>query len=162
MINYDKLHSDNHSITELSNVLLYLFRERTMCDTEACCELFHRFTEKVKDHIDLVDQNLYSDLLIHEDHENQKLAKNFMSGSQEIKKIMAAYMKEWCPRQRASNQDHKEHAKPGSLDIKEYERFLHESEEMFNLVLERIQDETEKLYPQVRTINSLRKASSYA
>lgn len=151
MINYNELHNENHSITELSNVLLYLFRERTMCDTAACCELFHRFTEKVREHIDLVDENLYSNLLIHDDRETQKLARNFMSGSQEIKKIMAAYMKQWCPRKR-----------PGSLDIKEYDRFLRESEEMFNLVLERIQDETEKLYPLVREVGGIGMVSSHA
>jgi len=142
MINYDELHSDNHNITELSNVLLYLFKERSMCDTGACCELFHRFTDKVKDHIDLVDQNLYSRLLTHDDHEIQLLAKNFMSGSQEIKKIMSAYIKEWCPRK-----------KTDALNIAEYDRFLKDSEKMFELVLERIQNETEKLYPLVRELN---------
>jgi len=142
MIDYDKLHSENHSITELSNVLLYLFKERSMCDTGTCCELFHRFTDKVMEHIDLVDQNLYSKLLTHDDREIQKLAKNFMSGSQEIKRIMGAYMKEWCPMKKSD-----------TLEIAEYDRFLKESEDMFELILERIQNETEKLYPLVRELN---------
>jgi hypothetical protein len=142
MISYDKLHNENHNITELSNVLLYLFRERTMCDTGTCCELFHRYTDKVKEHIDLVDRNLYSGLLTHDNHDIQKLARNFMSGSQEIKKLMVAYTKKWCPRN-----------KTGCLDIRDYEQFLTESEDMFNLVLERIQNETEKLYPLVRELS---------
>jgi len=142
MITYDELHTENHNITELSNVLLYLFKERSMCDTGTCCELFHRFTDKVKRHIDQVDQNLYSKLLTHDDHEIQKLARNFMSGSQEIKKIMAAYMKEWCPK-----------AQSDTLEIAEYDQFLKESEEMFELVLGRIQAETEKLYPLVRELS---------
>ena len=142
MITYDELHNENHAITELSNVLLYLFRERSMCDTGTCCELFHRYTDKVKEHIDLVDENLYSQLLTHDDNEVRKLARNFMSGSQEIKRIIASYMKDWCPSKNAD-----------TLAIADYERFLKESEEMFELILERIQNETEKLYPLVRELS---------
>jgi hypothetical protein len=148
MITYDELHDENHKITELSNILLYLFRERSMCDTGTCCELFHRFTDKVKEHIDLVDHNLYNKLLTHDDHEVQLLARNFMSGSQEIKKIIADYMKTWCPR-----------AQSGSLAIADHDRFIKDSEEMFELILERIQNETEKLYPLVRELSGdMRKA----
>ena len=143
MITYEELHAENHDITELSNVLLYLFKERSMCDTGTCCDLFYRYTEKVKHHIETVDKNMYSQLLTHEDHEIQKLAKNFMSGSQEIKKIIASYIKTWCPKKKAD-----------TLAIAEYDRFLKESEEMFELILERIQNETEKLYPLVRELNN--------
>ena len=142
MITYEELHAENHDITELSNVLLYLFKDRSMCDTGTCCELFYRYTEKVKHHIDTVDRNLYRKLLTHEDHKIQQLAKNFMSGSQEIKKIMATYTKAWCPRKKAD-----------TLTIANHGQFLKESEEMFNLVLERIQNETEKLYPLVRELS---------
>jgi len=142
MISYDELNTQNHSITELSNVLLYLFRERSMCDTGACCELFFRYMDKVREHIDLVDTNLYSKLLTHDDHEIQKLVKNFMSGSQEIKKIMSSYTKQWCPKKGAK-----------TLAIAEHDRFMKESEKMFELVLDRIQDETEKLYPLIREIS---------
>ena len=143
MITYEQLHAENHDITELSNVLLYLFKERSMCDTGTCCDLFYRYTDKVKHHIDAVDKNLYSKLLTHEDHDIQQLARNFMSGSQEIKKIIATYIKTWCPQKKAD-----------TLAISRYEQFLVESEEMFELILGRIQDETEKLYPLVRELNS--------
>jgi hypothetical protein len=142
MITYEELHTQNHEITELSNVLLYLFKDRSMCDTGTCCELFYRYMDKVKEHIDLVDTNLYSKLLAHDDHEIQKLARNFMSGSQEIKKIMTAYTRAWCPRKRTE-----------TLAIAEHDRFLQETEEMFHLVLDRIQDETEKLYPLIREVS---------
>jgi hypothetical protein len=141
MITYDELNNENHSITELSNVLLFLFKERSMCDTETCCELFHRYMDRVKHHIELVDKNLYSRLLTHDDHDTQKMARNFMSGSQEIRKIMSAYTRQWCPR-----------SKTDTLAIADHERFLKETEEMFELVLDRIQNETEKLYPLVREL----------
>jgi DNA replication initiation complex subunit (GINS family) len=142
MITYDELHTQNHDITELSNVLLYLFKDRSMCDTGACCELFHRYVGKVKEHIDLVDRNLYSKLLAHDNHDIQELARNFMSGSQEIKKIIASYIKAWCPKKQAE-----------TLAIAEHERFLKESEEMFELILHRIQNETERLYPLIKEIS---------
>ena len=142
MITYDELHTQNHSITELSNVLLYLFKERSMCDTGTCCELFNRYMDKVNEHISIVDRNLYSKLLTHDDHEIQKLARNFMSGSQEIKRIMSDYTRTWCPKKGAEK-----------LAIAEHDRFLKDSEEMFDLILERIQHETEKLYPLVKELS---------
>ena len=143
MVTYDELHAENHDITELSNVLLYLFKERSMCDTGTCCDLLYRYTEKVKHHIDTVDKNLYSKLLTHKDREIQQLAKNFMAGSQEIKKIIAAYKKTWCPKKKAD-----------TLEISKYDQFLKESEDLFELILKRIQDETEKLYPLVRELSN--------
>jgi hypothetical protein len=142
MITYEELHTQNHEITELSNVLLYLFKDRSMCDTESCCELFFRYMEKVREHIDLVDRNLYGKLLAHENHEIQNLVRNFMSGSQEIKKIMSEYTKEWCPMK-----------KTRTLAIARHDRFLMDTEKLFHLILQRIQDETEKLYPLIREIS---------
>ncbi len=139
MITYDELNAQNHSITELSNVLLYLFKERSMCDTGACCELFYRYMDKVQEHIDLVDKNLYSDLLNDHDIDVRNLVRNFMSGSQEIKKLMRTYTRKWCP-----------HKRPDELLIGDHVLFLKETEGMFEMVLQRIQDETEKLYPLIR------------
>ncbi|MEA1890064.1 MAG: hypothetical protein U9N50_09845 [Pseudomonadota bacterium] len=139
MITFDELNAQNDTITELSNVLLYLFKERSMCDTGACCELFHRYVDKVNQHIDLVDRNLYSNLLNDSDIGVRNLVKNFMSGSQEIKKLIHSYTRQWCPRKH-----------PDQLLIGNHERFLKETEGMFEMVLQRIQDETEKLYPLIR------------
>ena len=139
MITYDELNTQNDSITELSNVLLYLFKERSMCDTGACCELFHRFVNKVHEHIDLVDKNLYGELLNDQDTEVRNLVRNFMSGSQEIKKLINSYTKQWCP-----------HRRPDELLIGDHDRFLKDTERMFEMILQRIQDETEKLYPLIR------------
>ena len=43
--------------------------------------------------------------------------------------------------------------KADSLAIADHERFLKDLEEMFELVLDRIQMETEKLYPLVRELS---------
>jgi len=142
MITYEELHTQNHEITELSNILLYLFTDRSMCDTETCCELFHRYMAKVKAHIDLVDRSIISKLLTHDDHDIQKLVKNFMGGSQEIKRIMSEYTRQWCPMK-----------KRPTLVISEHDDFMGDTEMMFHLILERILDETEKLYPLIREIS---------
>jgi hypothetical protein len=142
MITFQELNTDNHKITELSNVLLYLFKDRSMCDTESCCELFNRYLDMVRNHIELVDTHLYEKLLSHADNDIRNTVNNFMSGSQEIKKIMKGYTKTWCPKKPMQ-----------ALAIADHNRFLKDSEEMFNLVLQRIQNETEKLYPLIRKVS---------
>ncbi|HEB83151.1 MAG TPA: hypothetical protein ENJ11_09855 [Gammaproteobacteria bacterium] len=141
MITYDELNQQNHRITELSNILRYLLKERSMCDTGSCCDLFYQYVDLVKEHIDTVDKEMYSDLLKSPDERINNIARNFMSGSVEIKKILNNFSKKWCP-----SRDKK------SLKIKEHERFLDDTNELFDIVLQRILDETEHLYPLVRSL----------
>jgi hypothetical protein len=61
-----------------------------------------------------------------------------MSGSKEIKRIYNNYLKRWCKKDTCE------------LMIKDYGRFLGDTEELFESVLDRIQSETEQLYPLVR------------
>jgi hemerythrin-like domain-containing protein len=139
MITYSELNEQNHRITELSNVLRYLFEDRSMCDTGTCCELFFRYIDLVQQHIELVDKNMYRDLLISPDEKINKVAKNFMSGSVAIKRILKDFIKTWCERSK-------------SLRVNDHTQFLKDTDELFELVLQRILDETEKLYPLVRSL----------
>ena len=143
MITYEELNQQNHRITELSNVLHYLFKDRSMCDTGSCCELFYHYVDLVKTHIDQVDKDMYSDLLNSPDKKINNVARNFMSGSMEVKKILKAFSKRWCP---ARNK--------GSLTIKDHDKFLKDTNELFEIVLQRILDETEHLYPLVRSLRN--------
>jgi hypothetical protein len=143
MITYKSLNEQNHRITELSNVLQYLLRDRSMCDTQTCCDLFSNYMTQVKEHIDTVDKNMYSDLLASPDEKVNNVAKNFMSGSVEVKKILQSFSKQWCPAR--GNND---------FMIKDHDQFLKAMDELFDIVLQRIQDETEHLYPLVRSIGS--------
>ena len=142
MITYEQLNEQNHRITELSNVLRYLFIDRAMCDTGHCCELFHYYVDLVKEHIDTVDKDMYKGLLTSPDQKINNVAKNFMSGSVEVKKILKGFCKKWDP-------DNNRNA----LKIKEHEKFLVETNELFDIVLQRILDETEHLYPLVRSLD---------
>ena len=141
MVTYKDLNEQNHHITELSNVLSYLFQDRSMCDTGSCLGLFENYVSLVKEHIDMVDKNMYSDLLSSPDEKVNNVAKNFMSGSVEVKKILKEFTKQWCSKKIK-----------GELKINNHQEFLKATDELFNIVLQRIQDETEHLYPLVRSL----------
>jgi len=142
MLTYAELNEQNHRITELSNVLSYLFQDRLICDTGSCCELFYRYVDLVKQHIELVDRDMYKELLKSPDDKINNVARNFMSGSVEIKRILKAFTKRWCPTKRKD-----------TLHINEHARFLQDTDELFEIVLQRILDETEHLYPLVRSLS---------
>ena len=139
MLTYDELNEQNHKITELSNVLVYLFKDRSMCDSETTCDLFFNFMGKVNQHLADVD-HLYHGLLSDESKDVNNSANMFMSGEQELKKIISKYMKRWCNKGKHE------------LRIRDHQEFVKDTQEVFNMVLARIQDETEKLYPLVREI----------
>ena len=141
MITYTELNEQNHRITELSNVLRYLFKDRSMCDTGSCCDLFYHYIDLVQQHIDVVDKDMYSDLLSSPDEKINNVAKNFMSGTVEIKKILKEFTRSWCKKSKSS------------LLINDHAEFLRDTDQLFDIVLERILDETEKLYPLVRSLS---------
>ncbi len=138
MIKFEELHAQNHKITELSNVLGTLIHDRAVCDNAITIELFMRYIQQVKHHFEIVDRNLYAKLLSHNDSGINNTAKLFLSGSSEIKRLFESYCRRWC--------------RNGGMHIKNYEKFLVETDVMFELVLNRIQDETEQLYPLVKRV----------
>lgn len=143
MISYEELNTQNDKITELSNVLTVLIKDRSICDSETCCNIFYNYMDKVNNHMQIVDTNLYTDLLGHSSSEANNTATNFMAGSQEIKKIMNAYVKKWC--------DKKCHGL--SIGAK-HDLFLKDTDDMFEMILNRIQNEMEHLYPMARKISN--------
>jgi hypothetical protein len=148
MTAFSKLHAQNHKITELSNVFLYLVQNREMCDTETACDVFFEYTAKVKEHMELVDRELCSRLISYPDQKIKNTADRFLSGSTEIKRIFNDYLKQWCSESRRH------------LTIRDHGEFLSETEQMFRLVLDRIQRETEHLYPLIRRIESQNTAAA--
>jgi hypothetical protein len=141
MVTFAELHAQNHKITELSNVFLYLVSNREMCDTEVACDLFFDYAKKVREHVELVDKSLCGRLISHPDQAVKNTANRFLSGSAEIKRIFAAYLADWC------SEKHKE------LNVRNHAKFVEETSQMFTLVLERIQRETEHLYPLIRRLD---------
>jgi hypothetical protein len=140
MVSFETLHAQNHKITEISNVFRYLIQDRSMCDTQIACDLFFDYARKAREHMELVDKELCGRLISHEEQSVKNTADRFLSGSSEIKRIFADYLKDYCSEKR--------HA----LTIKDYDTFVTETNQMFDLVLDRIQRETEHLYPLIRRL----------
>jgi len=140
MITFEQLHSQNHEITELSNVFLYLVKERAMCDTETACNIFFDYVEKVREHLELVDKHLYTKLLNSPDSIARQRVDRFMSGSHEIKHLVKDYLNAW--------------SRPGHkvLLVRNHKRFVQDTQDMMDIVLDRLQRETEHLYPLVRKV----------
>lgn len=140
MVSYEELHTQNHKITELTNILEHLLGDRSLCDSQVTCELFFDYVNTVKDHMAVTDSAMYSKLLGSGDQGMNNLANRFMGGSREINRIFSAYLKHWCK------------VKRKQLVIREYDDFIRDTHEMFAMVLDRIQNETEHLYPAVQRV----------
>ena len=147
MTAFSKLHAQNHKITELSNIFIYLVQNREMCDTETACDVFFEYTAKVREHIELVDRELCGKLISYPDQAVKNTADRFLSGSTEIKRIFNQYLKDWCSESSRR------------LMIRNHAEFLKETEQMFGLVLDRIQRETEHLYPLIRKLEDRAQAA---
>jgi Na+-transporting NADH:ubiquinone oxidoreductase subunit NqrA len=139
MILIDTLQAQNHKIAELSNVLEVLLQNRALCNTQVTCDMFFSYVDLVKEHLQLEDKNIYQPMLTHPDASVKKVADQFMTGSTEIKRVFDQYLKHWCRKK--------------TLRIKNHEKFINDTMDMFELVWKRIVDETEHLYPVVRKIN---------
>ncbi len=138
MISFDQLNHQNDKITELSNVLTYLIDDRSICDTTVTCDLFFLYVDKVREHLETEERELYQALLAHRENRVRNTANKFLAGSGEIKRVFSQYLKRWCRNK--------------ELRIKDHEQFVSETREMFALVLRRIEDEVENLYPTVREV----------
>lgn len=145
MITFEELTAQNHQIAELAKVLSFIIDDRELCDTDVTCDLFFDFVDKVKNHLDAEDRELYTALLTHNNGKVKNTATRFLSGSGEIKRVFSQYLRRWC--------------KNKSLRIKNHERFTKDTNEMFELILQRIEDETVHLYPTVRAVREEKQAA---
>ncbi len=146
MISFEELTQQNHKIAELSKVLSHIIKDREICDTDVTCDLFFDFVSRVQEHLNIEDREIYQALLTHNESRINNTASRFLSGSAEIKRVFKQYLKRWCHNNK-------------SLRIKDHALFVQETNDMFNLVLQRIQDETEHLYPMVKEVELERQAA---
>ena len=137
MVSFEEIHTQNHRLIESSNVLMYLLNERSMCDTEIGCNLLFSFMDNLNHHLGSID-GLYPDLLNDKSSSTNNTARMFMSGEQELKRIIHKFTKKWCVKNRQQ------------LKISDHDQFKRETIELFELVLTRIQNETEHLFPLVK------------
>ena len=144
---FEELHSQNHKLIESTNVLAYLLQERSMCDTETACNIFYNFIDSLNHHMAMVD-GLYQALLSDKESSTNNTARMFMSGEQELKRIINQYVKKWCVKKRQE------------LKIADHDQFKRDTEYLFELVHTRLQNETEHLYPLVKKIKETQKQAA--
>jgi len=140
MVSFDELNEQNHKISELTQVIMYLIKDRSNCDSEVTCALFFDLTDKIKVQLDMEERELYKDLLTHKDKEFNALANDYLNSSVEFKRKLKNYIKHWCYNK--------------SLRIKDHDEFLNKTDELFSIMQDRIVNVTENLYPLVKKINS--------
>ena len=137
MIPLEHLHEQNHKIGELAKTLEYMFNDRELCDSTVSNELFDRYLKLFDEHMSH-NKDIYATLLNHSDQTVRHTVEKFIEGEREIKRVFKDYSLKWCPK---------------GLYIDDHDAFSAETEEMFNLVWERIQAESEQLYPLYRAHN---------
>ena len=137
MISITQLNNQNLKIRELSDVLSYLFESKEMCNTDVTCEIFLQYAEQVVDHLYIEEKEVYRELLTHDDIKVKNTTNDFFSGSIEIKRIFNEYVGRWC--------------KNKKLRVTKHAEFVQDSQEIFELVLKRIDAETNILYPMLET-----------
>jgi hypothetical protein len=140
MIDLSALHEQNHKITELSNVFVYLAHDRALCDTDTACRLFFDYGKRLQEHLEQVDQLVKKHLLAHGDPRTVNLARKLVADSALLRFNCREYMKRWTE------------AGKERFRIADHEAFVTETGELFALVLDRIQRETEYLYPLLRQV----------
>ena len=133
MISIQELHEQNHQIAEVAKVLSYLLQDRGLCDTSIAGELFDRYCTKFKEHMGH-NTEIYTILL--NSQNSRHLAERFMEGEKEIKRLFKRYRNKWWK---------------NGLHMTDHAEFLSETDDMFELVWERIQAESEQLYPSARS-----------
>jgi hemerythrin-like domain-containing protein len=95
--------------------------------------------EKVRDHLAEEDKGLYPSLLIHQDPTVKSIAWGFISGEKPLRKTFDDYHKKWLK----------------NCDFNFTEEFVAETNEMFAMLLSRIEREENILFPKLQEIGVL-------
>ena len=138
MLSFTQLNEQNNKIKELSSVLNYLIENKEMCSKEATCDLFLKYAEEVTDHLYLEEKEVYRHLLNHDDLRVRNTVNDFFSGSIEIKRVFNEYLGQWC--------------KNKKLRVTKHTEFVEDTHQMFGLVLNRIDAESNILYPMIKDV----------
>ena len=128
----EEFEKENQDIINLRQVLGVLVEKPNLHDNPILCELLARFSEKLKMHLAHEDRSAYSGLLKHPDQAVNAVARRFIDNTHELNRILGKYTKRRC--------------KAGA-DLSDHEAFTAESKEVFQLVDERLELESQRLFP---------------
>lgn len=141
MLELNNLHEQNHELSEIARVLPFLAQNRALCDTATASRLFFGAAQKVEMHLKEVDQPV-KQLFTDQDERVRNLARKLSADSKLLQFNVNSYVKRWSD------------ARGMRLRIREHEAFLTETQGLFELLLDRIQRETELLFPLLRELEA--------
>ena len=148
MIDLSELHAQNHRLTEITNVLLYLARDRAVCDTDTARVLFLDYVSESRQHLEQVDRLVKRRMLAAADPFVQNLARKLTADSSFLRHAIQEYREHWSD----------ERERP--LHIKDHGEFVDDTRDLFELFLERIQRGTELLFPLLRRLDGGRQIAA--
>ena len=131
MIPVEELRKENSDIKDISEIISILVSHPSLHGNTVFCELLKRFQKKLDDHLMHEARSIYPELLNHDDANIKQVAKDFVSNTHELERILKKYTKRWC-----KDVNREDHAK-----------FENETKELFKLIDERIQLEETHLFP---------------
>lgn len=132
MIPVEEFQKENDKIIELCEVLKILVQNEDLRSNGVVCELLDGFMSRVGKHMAHEDRSIYGDLLAQHTPEAKRLASHFLGNTQELKRICKSYKKDWCQ----SSQSESDH-----------DQYVKDSMDIFRLVCDRIDFETNKIFP---------------
>ena len=130
MISAEELRKENDEIKDLSDVLSSLVSNQSLRTNSVFCELLQRFHDKLDNHLKHEARSIYPELLSHADNKIKQVAKDFLSNTHELERILTKYVKRWCHH----------------INTENHEEFEKETMDVFRLVQERIDMEESHLF----------------
>ena len=130
MIPVEDLRKENDEIKDLSDVLSGLVSNQSLRTNSVFCELLQRFHTKLENHLKHEARSIYPELLSHEDTKIKQVAKDFLSNTHELERILSKYVKRWCHH----------------INTENHAEFEKETMDVFRLVNERIDLEESHLF----------------
>ena len=134
MYSLDELKAQNQEISDLCAVLSVLVEQQSLHNNPYVCELMGRFKEKVWIHLVFEDNTIYSALSRHDNTAVSGIAQDFHDSARQIKKRFSSYVRRWCN---------------PAVGAHEHDELVQESREIFQLIMERVKYENEKMFPLV-------------
>ena len=124
-----RLRKEHLELRELIKAISTLLTDQPVKKTQVFSDLFEQLVQKLKDHLQLEDETLYPELLIHEDSHIKNIAARFLSGTRTVNRFLNEYLKNWHHQ-----------------DFKIDRQFLEETQVLFDFLDKRITAEEKEFF----------------
>jgi hypothetical protein len=140
---YRSTHGDLKEMIEELKLVMTVDNLKIRPNAKTAYQMMCTLAERVKEHLAEEDKGLYPALLIHQDPSVKSIAWGFISGEKPLRKTFDDYHKKWLK----------------DCDFNFTAEFVAETNEMFAMLLSRIEREEKILFPKLKEIGILAEAS---